>query len=145
MAVASRSPLFEVAAEGFVTEQPVHLTCCHARCVELGGGELLACFATNSGVGTNNFETKASRSFDGGQSWSAAQPVFRHLHDQWSIAGSLTAAPDGSYLVLYGEKIPRSPTDLEESFYKAEMGGMKRDEAFFSVSRDAGAMWPFTV
>jgi hypothetical protein len=44
------APLFEVVAEGLVTEQPTDLTCCHARCVELPGGELVACFATNSGV-----------------------------------------------------------------------------------------------
>ena len=134
--------MFEVVGEGVVAEQPPSLTCCHARSVELpDDGEIVACFATNSGVGTNNFETKLVRSRDGGSTWSEPRSIFPHLHEAWSIAGSLSAAPDGSYLVLYGEKFPRSQTDPDESFYKPEIAGMKGNQAFFSVSRNRGSTW----
>ena len=81
------------------------------------------------------------RSRDGGSTWSEPRSIFPHLHEAWSIAGSLSAAPDGSYLVLYGEKFPRSATEPDESFYKPEIAGMKDNQAFFSVSRDRGESW----
>ena len=93
----------QVVHQGFVAQVQQHLTCCHARPVALPGtGELVVCFATNSGVGTNDFKTMVTRSADG-QTWAEPVPVFPELHEQYSIAGSLSAAPNGSYLVLYGE------------------------------------------
>ena len=111
----------DVVHEDFLAEVATELTCCHARCVELPTtGELVVCFATNSGVGTNDFKTMITRSADR-RTWSEPVPIFPELHAQFSMAGNLSAAPDGSYLVLFGEKFPIDANNPEESFWDPEL------------------------
>ena len=91
---------FEKIDEGFVRQNEAEedglISAGSRSALTSDGEELLCTYALTRELGTNDFVAVLSRSSDGGKTWSHEGPVFRHWRSQYSVAGSICAAPTGS-------------------------------------------------
>lgn len=132
---------FETLQEGFIfrcqpnTSQAVAVG---SRCAVTRGGELLCTYMVQSALGINDFKVLRARSADLGQTWVEEGAIWPHLHDRWSIFGSVSRAPDGT-LFFYGA---RTPIDQPgESLWSEATQGLKQNELFWAKSADDGRTW----
>ncbi|MBM3261908.1 MAG: exo-alpha-sialidase [candidate division Zixibacteria bacterium] len=132
---------YEIIAEGFVTRRsesgPTSVAAC-SRCAITEDGEIVCTYAVQETLGQNDFKQMLSRSRDGGITWEEQGFLWSHLHDRYSLIGSISRALDGE-LFLYGIRIP---IDIPgESFWSEATQGMKQNTLFIASSRDGGRVW----
>ncbi len=133
--------MFETISEGFVytcVAGSATAVAAGPRIVMLPTGEILCTFMAQSKLGINDFIPLLARSVDGGQSWSAAQPIFPELTRSHSLFGAISRGLAGE-LFFFGISTPID--EPGESFWSDATQGMKQNELFWSRSVDAGITW----
>ncbi|PPD15582.1 MAG: glycosyl hydrolase [Methylobacterium sp.] len=133
---------------------PESLGCVHMNIVEAGGGELLALYRSRWADFIH-----ASRSFDGGQSWSAPQP--NELPNNNSSIQA-TRLADGRIALVYNHSSAANATDRRLSLYdeieddepmeapaapvpkpaRTAFWGAPRAPLMLAISVDGGRTWP---
>ena len=133
---------FEKIDEGFVRQNEAEedglISTGPRSALTSDGEELLCTYALTRELGTNDFVAVLSRSSDGGKTWSHEGPVFKHWRSQYSVAGSICAAPTGEHYF----HAMRTPIDEPgETFWNDETSGMKQNELVWTRSGDGGHTW----
>ena len=108
------------------------------RCTAARNGDLICSANFQSQIGINDFEVNLSRSSDGGQTWSQAQPVWPDLRENFGLYASISSSPTGE-LYLYGLYMPIDTPG--EPFWSEQTQGMKQNDIFWGKSEDDGRTW----
>ena len=103
-------------------------------------GSLTAMYVVGQAFESVDSITCVSRSFDGGETWTAPKPCFDKSGFSVPVTDYAKAVllPDGRLLAL-GYATPRP--DPEKPLGNPETGGLLDDFIFFSVSDDNGESW----
>jgi hypothetical protein len=102
-------------------------------------GELVCTYVLRSGAGKPDYTPHQSRSYDGGQTWTAEGPVWPGLVGRASISVALSRTRSGD-LLLYGTSTPVD--DGDETWWDGERQALKQNALIWARSADAGRTWP---
>lgn len=132
---------FEPIAEGFISKRTPHsptAVAAGSRCAVIRSGDVVCSFMVQSKLGINDFKPVLARSSDGGRTWSEPQLIWPRFDNQYSIFGSVSAAPDGE-LIYFGARYPIDQPG--ESFWQDSNQGLKQNELLWARSADGGLTW----
>ena len=108
------------------------------RCALSPGEEIICVFMMATVMGTNDLRPMATRSADGGLTWSDPEPLWPKLAGDWSIFVSVSRSGDGD-LFVFGD---RTRIDVPgESSWCPQTQGIKQNELVWSRSSDGGRTW----
>jgi hypothetical protein len=132
---------FETISQGMVyetAEGTATAVAAMSRCAVAPDGTVACTWAAQSALAVNDFKPMIAWSDDGGQTWRDHRFIWPHLHDTYSLAGSVSGSPAGNLFFL-GE---RTPIDMPgESFWSDVTQGLKQNEIFWARSQDGGRTW----
>jgi len=131
----------EIFEEGMIARQPevgpTAVAAC-SRCSVTDNGDLVCTYSVQEELGRNDFKKVIVRSSDGGTTWSEPEYIWPHLHNKFSLIGSISRAQDGE-LFLFGIRIPIDTQG--ESFWSEASEGIKQNTLFHASSTDNGHTW----
>ena len=126
---------YQALDEGFVVRG---LGAC-SRVVVTDEGELVCTYVLRSGAGKPDYTPHQSRSYDGGQTWTAEGPVWPGLVGRASISVALSRTRGGD-LLLYGTST--RVDDGDETWWDGGRQALKQNDLIWARSSDAGGTWP---
>jgi hypothetical protein len=104
------------------------------RCAITPTGEIVCTYMVQEALGQNDFNPHVARSLDDGITWQDEGPIWPHLHNRFSIFGSVSSSPTGDLYFFGTQTIVDRPG--EPNWCKATQG-LKANELIWASSSDS--------